>query len=73
MNGGRMMYNVFKDVVATECGSIENPTTIILDQPLFENLIAPIILWESGIVKGNLCFKCNGKMKNHWFPLQDSG
>jgi hypothetical protein len=43
-----MMYNVFKDIPGNWIMDLsENPTTIILDQPLFENLIAPIILWES--------------------------
>jgi L-threonylcarbamoyladenylate synthase len=48
----------------------ENPTTIILDNPrnVAPNLIASDKTLESN--RKRILFQITGKMKNHWFLLQ---
>ena len=68
MNGGKMMYNVFKDIPETAWQILdlsEKPTTLILDNPrnVAPNIIADDQTLGVRIVKEPFCFKLMERMK----------
>jgi L-threonylcarbamoyladenylate synthase len=68
MNGGRMLYNVFKDVpeVAFQIMDLtDKPTTLILDNPrnVAPNIIAEDKTLGVRLVKEPFCFKLMERMK----------